>query len=199
MKTYALSRAIAIVFILLLALVSCTTPSVPETGIPEPTLPPTDVPPTAPDPTLPPSEVPTIAPEPSPEPIIELGEVIFDGTVCNATIPSELPPGKYSMVLRNLTEEDVNIWTERITEGKTYQDVLDLQDKPGDWVPEPDWTADTIELGGAKYTSDGGEVHTYKFVIESEYFVGVWIYGTPDAPMRVWFCAPFLVREAPSE
>ena len=137
--------------------------------------------------------------EPLPETVIEMGEVIYDGTECNVSVPTELPPGRYSIVLKNLSEEEVKLWTQRITEGKTYQDLLDLQNEPGEYVPKPDWVVSAIETGSARDKPDGGKVYTYKFVSEGEYFVGLWIYATTTAPMKRWFCAPFLVKEMPSD
>jgi hypothetical protein len=63
-KTCALIKAITIAFVLLLALVSCTT-STPQEIVPEPARPPSDVPATAHEPTLPPTDVPATAPEPT--------------------------------------------------------------------------------------------------------------------------------------
>ena len=78
--------------------------------------------------------------EPSPEPVVvEVGDVIFDGTECTVSGSTELPPGRYSFVLKDLSEEDVHLFVSRLTDGKTFQDLLDLQSEPGEYVPEQDW------------------------------------------------------------
>ena len=128
MNTSIISKRLVIGCIFLALLTGCVTPAL---EIPKPNL------------------------EPSPEVVVEMGDVIFDGSECTVTVPTELPPGRYSIVLKNLSEEDVKIWTQRITEGKTYQDLLDLQNEPGEYVPEPDWVVGTIETGSVWYKPDG--------------------------------------------
>jgi len=142
--------------------------------------------------------------KPSPEPAVVVGELVFDETQeCTVSIPTELPPGRYSIVLRNLTKEDVNIFVSRHVGGKTFQDVLDLQGEPGVSLSEPVYDElfdKLIEPGTAQHTPDGGEVHTYKFISEGEYIVGVWVWETAESDaIYTWFCAPLWVKEAPSE
>ena len=141
--------------------------------------------------------------KPSSEPVVEVGELVFDGTECTVSVPTELPPGKHSIVLRNLTEEDVNLFVSRHIGGKTFQDVLDLQGEPGGSLPYSVYDElfdKVIEPGSAQHKPDGGEVHTYLLISEGEYVVGVWIYETAESDaMKTWFCAPLWVKEAPSE
>jgi hypothetical protein len=137
--------------------------------------------------------------EPSPEPVVEVGDVIFDGTECTVSGSTELPPGRYSFVLKDLSEEDVHLFVSRLTDGKTFQDLLDLQSEPGEYVPEQDWLNHTVEPGSAWNKPDGGEVHTYIFIEEGEYAVSLWSWETETTPMKIWFCAPFWVKEDPSE
>jgi cobyric acid synthase len=42
-----------------------------------------------------------------------------------------LPPGRYSFVLKNLSEEDVSLLIFRLPDGKAFQDLADLQSEPG--------------------------------------------------------------------
>jgi hypothetical protein len=128
-----------------------------------------------------------------------VGEVIFDGAECAVHFPTELPPGKYSIVFIDANESDAHMLIFRFDDGKTIQDALDLQNEPGDYVPEQDWLLGAIETGIAWSKPDGGEVHTYRFISEGEYVVGIWIWETPTTPFRTWFCTPFWVKEAPSE
>jgi hypothetical protein len=145
----------------------------------------------------------TPTPEPSPETVVEVGDVIFDGEECTFTGSPELSPGKYSFILKNLTEEDVNLFVSKHVGGKTFQDVLDLQGEPGESLPEPVYDElfdKVVEPGSAQYKPDGGEVHTYILKSEGEYIVGVWIFETAESDaMKTWFCAPFWVVEATSD
>jgi hypothetical protein len=104
--------------------------------------------------------------EPSPEPVVEVGDVIFDGTECTVSGSTELPPGRYSFVLKDQSELEVNLFVSRLTDGKTFQDLLDLQSEPGEYVPEQDWIDHAVELGSAWNKPDGGKVHTYIFIEE---------------------------------
>ena len=142
---------------------------------------------------------PTESPE---EVVIEVGEVIFDGTECTVTGRTKLPPGKYSYVLRDESEYEVQMYIGRLLEGKTTQDMLDLQGEPGAYLPKAvtdeayDWA---YEPGSARLKPDGGEIHTYILTDEGEYTVGVWSYETETIPFTIWFCAPLWVEEASSE
>jgi hypothetical protein len=146
-----------------------------------------------------PAATPTPTSEPSPEPVVEVGDVIFDGTECTVSGSTELTAGTYSFVLKNLSEEDVIFIVRRLTDGKTFQDLLGLQSEPGEYIPRPDWVAPVVERGIARQKPDGGEVHTYKLISEGEYAISLWSYATATTPLRIWFCAPFWVKEAPSE
>jgi hypothetical protein len=130
-----------------------------------------------------------------PESVVEVGDVIFNGTECNVSGPIELPPGRYSYVLKDLSEDDVTIFVGRLTAGKTFQDILDLQSEPGEYFPWQDWIKLAIESGVAWNKPDGGEVHTYIFNSEGEYVVGL---GS-TSPAKRWFCAPFWVKEDSSD
>lgn len=144
----------------------------------------------------------TPTPVPSPESAVEVGEVIFDDIECTVSVPTELSPGRYSFVLRDLSEDGVNIFVSRHAGGTTFQDVLDLQGEPGGYIPEPVWDelfTEVVEPGSAQHKPDGGEVHTYILTEEGEHVVGVWSWETADNPARFWFCAPFWVKQAPSD
>ena len=137
---------------------------------------------------------PTKSPE---EVVTEAGEVIFDGTECIVNAPRTLPPGEYSYVLRDYSEYEVQMYVGKLLGDKTTQDMLDLQGEPGSYVTEAlfDKAYDSaVELGAARYNPDGGEVHTYKFISEGEYTVGIWSYQTPTIPFTVWFCAPLWIE-----
>ena len=143
--------------------------------------------------------VPTETPE---DVVIEVGEVIFDGTECTVTGETKLPPGKYSYVLQDESEYEVQMYIGRLLDGKTTQDMLDLQGEPGAYVSAAVFDeeyAQAVEPGAAWYKPDGGEVHTYILSTEGEYNVGIWSYETETIPFTVWFCAPLWIDETPSE
>jgi hypothetical protein len=137
--------------------------------------------------------------EPSPEPVVEVGDVVFDGTECTVSGSTELLPGGYSLVLKDLSEKDVHLLVRRLTDGKTFQDLLKLQSEPGGHTPMPDWVAPVVERGIAWQEPDGGEVHTYELISEGEYAIILWSFATATTPLGTWFCAPFCVSEARSE
>ena len=140
---------------------------------------------------------PTEAPE---DVVIEVGEVIFDGTECTVTGETKLPPGKYSYVLQDESEDDVNLFVGRLTEGMTFQDLLDLQDEPEGRVAFLDDLLDwAVEPGVEWQKPDGGEVHTYILTEEGEYAVGLWSWATENTPVKEWFCTPIWVKETPSD
>lgn len=76
--------------------------------------------------------IPAATPTSSPlsESADEIGVVNFDGTGCTVSLPTELPPGRYSVGLSNSSEEDVHLFVSRHITDKTFQDVLDLQGEP---------------------------------------------------------------------
>ena len=139
-------------------------------------------------------------PAESPEDVvIEAGEVIFNGTDCSVTGESKLPPGKYSYVLQDESEYEAQLFIGRLLEGKTTQDMIDLQGEPGAYLPRQEYDEAfdyAVEPGSAKEKPDG-RVHTYILNTEGEYTIGIWSYEMETVP--VWFCAPLWIEEIPSE
>ena len=136
----------------------------------------------------------TPTPEPSPETVVEVGDVIFDGEACTFTCPTELSPGKYSFVYKDLSGVNAGFAIRRLADGKTFQDLLDMQSEPGEYFPKPDWVIPAVEPGSAWLKPDGGEVHTYNLTKEAEYAIVLW-----NSTSNIWFCAPFWVVEATSD
>ena len=67
-------------------------------------------------------------------------EVTFDGSACTVTGPDEVSTGVHSFVLLDLTSEGLaDVRTMALQDGYTYQDLLDLQSEPGEYVPIPPW------------------------------------------------------------
>jgi len=135
--------------------------------------------------------------EASPEPVIEAGEIIFDGRDCTYSGLTELSTGRYSFVLKDLSDLDLYMWVSRMTDGKTYQDFVDLADpsNPYLYFPKEDWIDHAIELGMSQQRPDGGEVHTFILSVVGEYSIVV----GRESPFYIAFCSPIWVLEDPSE
>jgi hypothetical protein len=83
---------------------------------------------------------PTTAPPSTASAADYIIELTFDGSVCTTIGPAVVPTGVHSFVVRDLTgESPADMRTMAITDGHTYQDLLDLQSEPGEYVPLPEW------------------------------------------------------------
>ena len=155
--------------LLLVLMTSCGT-AAQETPTAEPTAIPTDT---------------SIPPTAGPEPIV----ITFDGNECTVTGPTEIPTGNYPFVWNDLSEEqNSDFWVCRLLEGKTYQDVLDLQSEPGEYFPKESWW---VHPPG--YYSTTADVWIFIFDEAGDYFI------FEATKHNAWMCAPFTVIEAPSE
>jgi len=167
---------------------SLPTPTPTSTSLPTPTpLPPTPTP-MPPTPTLLPG-TPTPVP-PTPTPIV----VTFDGNDCTVTGPTELPTGEHSFLLKDLSGQRQVLYVSHLLDGKTFQDMLDLQSEPGEWYPKPSWV---IHPGRRPTERIAEGEHLYTFVLNKEGEHSIELYAS--SPRSLWFCAPLKVMEAPSE
>ena len=174
--------------IVLLTLAACTstqpaptsTPISPTNTSPPPTdtsLPPTDT-------SLPPTQLPPQF------------EVTFDGKGCISTVPAELPVGKISIIYKDLTENNIDLWVGSFVEGRTYQDLLDSQSEPGEYIPDRGWTSDSPKFEQKWNDSLGGEVYVFYLHKEGEHYI---VAGRYPPQGSFWFCAPLTVVEPPSQ
>ena len=76
--------------------------------------------------------------EPLPGLVTEF-EITFDGNDCIVTGPAELPAGEHTFIFIDRSEIRGELWLLNLDDGKTFQDHLDLQSKPGEWYPKPSW------------------------------------------------------------
>ena len=136
---------------------------------------------------------PTPTPSPSPEPVVEAGEVIFDEGDCKVTVPNNIPTGWYSFSFKNLAEDEYDLVVAMMEEGKTFQDLLDAQNEPGEPVRRDNLYTWARQPTSAQLKSDGSKVHTFHFSIEGEYFIYAWSWETETRPHRMWLCSPFWV------
>ena len=67
-------------------------------------------------------------------------DITFDGSRCTYSGTTVVPTGVHSFVVKDLTgEPPADMRTMAIADGHTYQDLLDLQGEPGEYVPLPEW------------------------------------------------------------
>ncbi len=106
--------------------------------------------------------------------------------------PTELPVGEHQFILKNLSGQTVDLWVSHLLDGKTFQDMLDLQSEPGEYVPPPSWVVLAIKRGTEWNESKGEKVYTF-LVEEGENVIDIGI----NYPASLWLCAPLKVIEAP--
>ena len=128
------------------------------------------------------------------EPVVPVLEVTFDGSGCTVEGPAELPTGKHAVSLRDLSGQHQLLYVSLLLEGKTYQDLLDLQSEPGVNFPKPDFVVHGWHIG-RKQTPDGAVIHTFVLSEAGEHAIYL---GTAN-PATLWLCAPLKVVEAAPE
>lgn len=101
-----------------------------------------------------------------------------------------MPPGEYTVVLRNMTDEGQTIYASYLLEGKTYQTLINIQREPGRYWKKPDWVvyADTVK------TSSNEERREFYVTFSLEEGEHVLYIGSIK-PLNLWFCAPLKVTK----
>jgi hypothetical protein len=123
------------------------------------------------------------------EPIL-FGEVTFDGTECTVEGPEEVSRGVYYFILNDESDKNLQLWINRILEGKTFEDLLNWQPEPGVYVPPPTW----IEHPSSTYSFEAERtVHFLDQVGNYATLVGGY------NPSSLWFCEPFRVVDVGAE
>ena len=86
---------------------------------------------------------------------------------------------------------------EQDDDGKTFQDHLDGQSEPGQWYPKPSWvdydsivSRESEELGGKRVDKDVWELNRV-----GEHTILCYV----KDPTHLWFAAPLMIVESPSE
>jgi ABC-type transport system substrate-binding protein len=151
----------------------------------------------APERTPIPTSMPTDTSEPAatPPPLDAAIEVTFDGNECTVAGPAELPRGEYNVILKYPSEGRVDLWMSFLQDGRTYQDLLDMQSEPGEYFQEPNWVLwDPRILRGWNESVDG-EIFTFMLNKVGEHVIYVGNYS----PGAIWFCAPLMITEAASQ
>ncbi|MCK5633688.1 MAG: hypothetical protein KAI06_01305 [Anaerolineales bacterium] len=167
-----------------------TATSIPPTQMPQPTYTPTPIPPTATSTSIPPTAPPTPTLGPLPGSIPEGIVITFTKKEeCTVSGPTELPPGEYTFVLRDLSDTNQRLYLSYYIDGKTNQTVLDKQVVPGRWYPKPDWIVYAKMIEEWRNESRNEKYFTYSLE-EGEHGV---LLGS-SSPISLWVCDPIWVR-----
>ncbi|MCK4516777.1 MAG: hypothetical protein KAU31_16060 [Spirochaetaceae bacterium] len=118
-----------------------------------------------------------------------VGEITFDGTDFSYVGPNELAAGTYSFVFRNLSEDKIDLYISTLSDGKTYQNLVELQREPGEYWPKPEWVTHDREVGITDIRADGSELHIFMLTREGRHA----IYLGRNHPFGLWLCAPLLI------
>jgi hypothetical protein len=139
--------------------------------------------------TLPPAEpLPTHTPETaenSESP--PLYTINFDDSECTSNVPEILPKGKYSFLITNNSDTEVAMLIAQLSEGTTFQDLLDNRSEPREFYAEPYHARTPIKLAQRTDDTLGGKFYIFSFYEEGEYetvLMGLNLDG-------LWSCAPF--------
>jgi len=124
----------------------------------------------------------------------EMISISFDGRGCTASGPIELPPGTHSVVLKDQSVENVDLWVSLLLDDHAYRDLQEAQSKPGEYFPMPNWVVQAVDFGSIWDHSLEGEVHRFLLDQQGEYALYVGRYD----PDRLWFCTPVWVVDSPS-
>jgi hypothetical protein len=122
-------------------------------------------------------------------------EVIFDGNECIVSGPTKVTTGKLVIALKDLSGEIDDLQALRLLDGHTHQDLLDLQNEPGENNKEHVPKRQSLRIGKSWNDSIGGEVYPFYLYAEGEYSISIASFNLK----RAWYCAPLKVIEAPSE
>ena len=144
-----------------------------------------------------PTNTPTPISEPSPETTPEF-EVMFDGKDCTVDGPAELPAGKHSFIFINTSDLMGEVSLIYLRKDKTFQDNLDLQNEPGDWFPKQEWAYPDYRYSSEQLESNGRTVtlSTWGLSLVGEHTILCYV-GPRD--QKLWFAAPLMIIEPPSE
>lgn len=121
-------------------------------------------------------------------------EITFNGDSCSNTGPDVITAGEYLFKLNNLSGEGApDLWLGRFTGGYTYQDFLDAQGEPGNYISKPDNLDQELTRVVDFDLSTGQKTTTY-LLEEGEY--AIYIFNPSGAQWGQWICAPLTVVES---
>ena len=139
----------------------------------------------------------TSSPTPVPEIVAEF-EITFDGKDCTVKGPTEVQAGKHTFSFFDISDDmRGELWLVNLDEGKTIQDELDLQSEPGEWHEKPSWVHYDARDSYKSQESNGKRIsfETWRLDKVGEHIILCYVVN----PQMLWFAAPIIVVEAPSE
>ena len=89
------------------------------------------------------------------------------------------------------------IYVSHLTDGHTYQELLDPQSEPGEYYPKPNWVVYATKRDFEFERNEAGTELAWTFFLEEEGEYAIYIGGSK--PDDLWFCAPLQVVEDPDE
>ncbi len=118
--------------------------------------------------------------------------VSYDGEECVVTGPTELPAGEHIVIFIDTSEQDAHLSISTLLEGKTTQDLIDLQSYPGEYMDKPSWVKNDRNGYKLEETKDGRVfTHTYYLNDVGEHAIYCWNYS----PDTIWFAASLTIVE----
>ena len=123
-------------------------------------------------------------------------EVLWDGSKCVVGGPEEVPIGNYQFVFKDpfndVPEQRQDLWISNLIDGHTFQDFIDKQSEPGEYIGKPSWL---IHANGMRKWDDeiGAEIVTFDLGLEGEYAIYL---GNNTS---IWLCRPLMVVKETTE
>lgn len=108
--------------------------------------------------------------------------------------PAELPLGDHIFVLKDMSRKDQVLYISLLLDGKTLQDMIDLQSAPGVYYPKPSWVI-SIEKQKVKKIAEGETAYTFSLNEDGVHA----IYTYSPSASSLWFGSSFKVIKPPSK
>ena len=121
-------------------------------------------------------------------------EARFDGEKCIFSGQTELTVGEHAILVLDDVGWRPEFCCRRYLEGKTYEDLMNLQPSPGELFERVSFVTDIELLGNVRNDLLGGRVYTYSFNIEGEY--GCHFFIPAGKTKGLWGCGPITIIEA---
>ena len=114
---------------------------------------------------------------------------------CTVSGPTEVPAGQtYYFIVKNPTALGTDLYVSRLTDGKTFQDIVEPQTYPGEYYPKPSWVvyakgeyALAREFKSATEVDDDDRVEAFS-VEPGPHAIYTYTGGS------LWFCGPLQVK-----
>jgi len=127
-----------------------------------------------------------------PETIVKF-EIMFDGNDCIVKGPAEVPAGEYTFIFIDQSDRNAELWVANISDGKTFQDLVDLQPGPGIDYPKLEFVHYDPRISRETEELEGRRVDTciYNLDVVGEHAIYC---GSVQPNAGLWFGAPLIVK-----